>query len=47
MPYSKRPTRTVVGITWGMDEINHLTQPIQDSVLKEMQLDSVLRGVLA
>lgn len=41
MPFGKRPTRTVVGITWGVDEINNLTQPIQDRVLKEMQLDTV------
>ena len=47
MPFGSRPTRTVVGITWGVDEINGLTQPIQDSVLKEMQLDSVLGGVSA
>ena len=44
MPAGKRPTRTVVGITWGVDEINELTQPIQDRVLKEMQLESVLSG---
>jgi len=44
MPAGKRPTRTVVGITWGVDEINELTQPIQDRVLKEMQLESVLGG---
>ena len=47
MPFGSRPTRTVVGITWGVDEINSLTQPIQDRVLKEMQLDSVLGGVSA
>jgi len=46
-PYGKRPTRTVVGITWGVDQINDLTQPIQDSVLKEMQLDSILDGASA
>jgi NAD(P)-dependent dehydrogenase (short-subunit alcohol dehydrogenase family) len=45
MPSGKRPTRTVVGITWGVDEINKLTQPIQDRVLKEMQLENVLGGV--
>jgi NAD(P)-dependent dehydrogenase (short-subunit alcohol dehydrogenase family) len=45
MPFGKRPTRTVVGITWGVDEINELTQPIQDRVLKEMQLENVLGGV--
>ncbi len=47
MPFGSRPTRTVVGITWGVDEINALTQPIQDSVLKAMQLDSVLGGASA
>jgi NAD(P)-dependent dehydrogenase (short-subunit alcohol dehydrogenase family) len=44
-PFGSRPTRTVVGITWGTDEINDLTQPIQDRILKEMQLESVLGGV--
>ena len=47
MQTGKRPTRTVVGITWGVDEINELTQSIQDRVLKEMQLDTVLGGVSA
>jgi NAD(P)-dependent dehydrogenase (short-subunit alcohol dehydrogenase family) len=47
MPAGKRPTRTVVGMTWGVDEINEATQPIQDNVLKEMQLDSVLGGTSA
>jgi NAD(P)-dependent dehydrogenase (short-subunit alcohol dehydrogenase family) len=47
LPFGERPTRTVVGITWGVDEINQLTQPIQDRVLKEMQLDAVLGGVSA
>ncbi|MDG1729850.1 MAG: SDR family oxidoreductase [Algibacter sp.] len=45
MPFGSRPTRTVVGITWGVDEINELTQPIQDRVLKEMQLENVLGGI--
>lgn len=44
MPAGKRPTRTVVGITWGVDEINSAKQPIQDHVLKEMQLEGVLGG---
>ena len=44
-PFGSRPTRTVVGITWGTDEINKLTQPIQDNILKEMQLEEVLSGV--
>ncbi len=43
----KRPTRTQVGISWGVDEINALSQPIQDSILKNLQLDSVLGGVSA
>jgi hypothetical protein len=30
----KRPTRTVVGITWGVDEVNAFTQPRQDALLK-------------
>jgi NAD(P)-dependent dehydrogenase (short-subunit alcohol dehydrogenase family) len=47
LPFGSRPTRTVVGITWGVDEINQLTQPIQDRVLKEMQLDTVLGGAFA
>ena len=47
MPAGKRPTRTVVGITWGVDEMNAAKQPIQDRVLKEMNLDSVLSGVSA
>ncbi len=45
--FGSRPTRTVVGITWGTDEINQLTQPIQDNILKEMQLETVLGGVSA
>ncbi len=43
-PFGSRPTRTVVGITWGVKEINELTQPIQDRVLREMQLESILGG---
>lgn len=47
IPFGKRPTRTVVGITWGVDKINELTQPLQDQVLKEMQLDAILGGASA
>jgi hypothetical protein len=47
MPAGQRPTRTVVGISWGVDEMNRLTQPIQDKILQEMQLDGVLGGVSA
>lgn len=45
MPQGQRPTRTVGGITRGADEINRLTLPIQDAILKEMQLDGVLSGL--
>ncbi|MEZ4773833.1 MAG: SDR family oxidoreductase [Bacteroidia bacterium] len=47
LPYGSRPTRTVVGLTWGTDKINEITQPIQDNILKEMQLDTVLGGASA
>jgi NAD(P)-dependent dehydrogenase (short-subunit alcohol dehydrogenase family) len=47
MPAGKRPTRTVVGITWGVDEMNAAKQPIQDRVLGEMQLEDTLGGVSA
>jgi len=40
----QRPTRTVVGITWGVEELNAFSQPRQDALLKEMQLDTVLGG---
>lgn len=43
-PAGKRPMRTVVGITWGVDEINALTQPLQDRILEAMQLETVLGG---
>ena len=45
MPAGQRPVRTVVGITWGVDELNCLSQPIQDKILHEMQLDGLLGGV--
>jgi len=47
MPAGKRPTRTVVGIAWGVDAMNAAKQPIQDRVLKEMQLEGILGGVSA
>ena len=47
MPAGKRPTRTVVGITWGVDEINAAKQPIQDRLLKDMQLEGMLGGASA
>lgn len=46
-PAGKRPTRTVVGVTWGVDAMNAAKQPIQDRVLKEMQLEGTLGGVSA
>jgi NAD(P)-dependent dehydrogenase (short-subunit alcohol dehydrogenase family) len=45
MPQGTRPTRTVVGMTWGVDQINAQTQPLQDAILKEMHLDGVLGGL--
>jgi NAD(P)-dependent dehydrogenase (short-subunit alcohol dehydrogenase family) len=47
MPAGQRPVRTVVGISWGVDEMNRLSQPIQDKILHEMQLAGVLGGVSA
>ncbi len=47
LPFGSRPTRRVVGLTWGTDQINALTQGIQDGILKEMQLDTTLGGVSA
>jgi len=47
MPAGQRPVRTVVGIAWGVDEMNRLNQPIQDKILHEMQLNGVLGGVSA
>jgi NAD(P)-dependent dehydrogenase (short-subunit alcohol dehydrogenase family) len=45
MPAGKRPTRTVVGITWGFDDMNMAKHAIQDRVLKEMLLEKILGGV--
>ena len=42
MPAGQRPTRSVVGMTWGVGEINRQTQPIQDAILKDLQPDAVL-----
>ena len=44
MEAGTRPVRKVVGLTWGVDEVNQHTQPIQDNILNEMQLDAVLSG---
>jgi hypothetical protein len=41
MPAGQRPLRTVVGISWGVDEMNRLTQPIQDKILDKMQLNAL------
>lgn len=45
MPAGKRPTRTVVGITWGVDQINAAAQPIQDATLEQMGFTEILGGV--
>ena len=44
-PAGQRPTRTVVGFDWGVNEINAATQPLQDATLTQMGLESVLGGV--
>jgi NAD(P)-dependent dehydrogenase (short-subunit alcohol dehydrogenase family) len=38
----QRPMRTHVGIDHGVGEINRLTQPIQDDLLRQLNLDTVL-----
>ena len=43
-PAGERPTRTVVGISWGADALNAFAQPLQDQILREMQLEDVLGG---
>jgi hypothetical protein len=45
LPQGKRPPRTIVGMTWGVDQFNAQTQHLQDAILKEMQLDGLLGGV--
>lgn len=47
MPAGQRPTRTVVGMSWEVDEMNRLTQPMQDKILGELQLEKVLGGASA
>lgn len=42
MEHGTRPTRTVVGIDYGTTQINKDFQPMQDDVLKQMQLDFML-----
>ena len=44
MSAGNRPVRKVVGIDWGVIEMNILTQPIQDRILNIMGLDGVLGG---
>lgn len=40
-----RPMRTQVGVSWGVDELNQISQPIQDSILEGLQLETHLGGV--
>lgn len=42
MEQGTRPTRTVVGLDYGALEMNELTQPVQDEVLKSLQLEFML-----
>jgi hypothetical protein len=46
-PAGQRPTRTVVGMSWEVDEMNRLTQPMQDKILGELKLEKVLGGASA
>jgi len=46
MPQGSRPTRTVVGLPFGADQVNQLTQPIQDGSLKAYQMEYLLETKL-
>ncbi len=41
MPADQRPKRTFVGISRGVGEMNRLSQPVQDKILGEMQLNAL------
>lgn len=43
-PAGQRPTRTVVGVDWGVADLNLVSQPVQDNILAQMQLQNVLGG---
>jgi len=40
-----RPMRTQVGVSWGVDELNRISQPIQDNILEGLQIAEYLGGV--
>ena len=40
-----RPMRTQVGVSWGVDELNRMSQPIQDNILEGLQIADYLGGV--
>lgn len=40
----KRPTRPVVAIAWGVDEMIAFARPRQDAPPEAMQFDTLLRG---
>jgi len=42
MPQGSRPTRTTVGLPFGADKVNELTQPIQDESLNNYNLNYLL-----
>lgn len=42
MQHGTRPTRTVVGLDYGVLEMNERTQTLQDDVLKSLQLEFML-----
>jgi hypothetical protein len=37
--------RTLVGLSWGVDDLNRVSQPIQDSILMSLQLEKYLGGI--
>lgn len=39
-----RAVRTQVGVSWGVDDLNRISQPIQDKVLDDLQLADHLGG---
>lgn len=42
MPQGSRPTRTTVGLPFGADKVNELTQPIQDGSLQAYKMEYLL-----
>lgn len=45
MPAGRRPTLSVVGIHWRVNQINAAAQPMQDAPLERMGLADILGGL--